>query len=92
MRMKDFQGKEKDCNQRNAVWTSFVVPEIEHYRAIVADMDKEYAGLCPCCRHPDLVFLADSGIWQASKDKMKPGLPYAHERQIVRWCCTCCNK
>jgi len=54
-------------------------------------MDKKYCGGCPVCCHQGLVFLADSGVWQASKDRMRPGLPYAHEQQIVRWCCTCCN-
>jgi hypothetical protein len=39
----------------------------------------------------NLVFLSDSGIWQASKDKMKSGLPYGHENQIVGWSCTCSN-
>jgi hypothetical protein len=76
----------------SAIWRDFIVPPREYYNAIVEQMDENYEGKCPCCLKPDLIFLSDSGIWQASKDRMKNGLPYGHQDQVVRWCCTCCNK
>ena len=74
------------------IYRNFSVPEIGFYKDRVKAMNAAYDGFCPVCLHEGLIFGSDSGIWQASKDKMRPGLPYGHPDQIMRWCCTCCNK
>jgi hypothetical protein len=79
----------------STLWRGFIIPPIRHYQNIIQAMDVAYLkdnGKCPCCLKPNLIFLSNSGIWQASKDRMKRGLPYGHKEQTVRWCCTCCNK
>jgi len=91
MRSKDAEAKELPINKKKPEWKKFEVPDKKHYIAIVNQMDHDYVGCCPVCLHHDLVFLSNSGVWQASKDKTKPGLPYGHKEQVVRWCCTCCN-
>ena len=90
MRRSDFKMKRK-ANAK-PVFKNFSVPDISHYKEQVKAMDVSYRGCCPVCYHEGLTFLSDSGIWQTSKDKMRPGFPYGHGDQIVRWCCTCCNK
>jgi hypothetical protein len=91
MRSGDMVLKKKKSST-SAIWLNFVVPPLGYYKEIIQQMDNDYDGKCPCCLKPELIFLSDSGIWQASKDRMKSGLPYGHTDQIVRWCCTCCNK
>ena len=92
MRTKDTEGKTLLRNKKKPEWKNFKVPDIGYYRKLVQQMVDDYKHHCPVCLHPDLVFLAESGVWQASKDKMKPGLPYGLNEQVLRFCCTCCNK
>ena len=90
--MRDKDNAMKRKANAKPVFKNFVVPELSAYKELVKGMDAAYSGGCPVCHHQGLTFLSESGIWQASKDKMKPGYPYGHADQIVRWCCTCCNK
>jgi hypothetical protein len=66
MLQSDVEFKKKKSTH---IWENFIVPSMDHYNEIIQEMDDAYikdGGRCPCCLKPDLVFLSDSGIWQAS--------------------------
>ena len=91
MRSKDQEKKKK--LKKGSVYKNFNVPDQEYYTNLEQVMYQGYLKdpKCQVCLHPNLVFLADSGVWQASKDKLKPGLPYGHPEQQLRYICGCCN-
>ena len=85
----------KNKSAKSAYWRNFIVPDLAFYESVITQMDADYlanGSKCPCCGHPVLEFLENSGVWQASKDRMKHGLAYGDKYQVNRWCCTCCNK
>ena len=91
--MKNSDEKKKGESKKVSAYKKFTVPNLQYYIYLEEEMFNNYLKepMCAVCLHPDLVFLAEGGIWQASKDKEKPGLPYAHAEQKLRYICGCCN-
>ena len=91
--MQSKDQEKKALLKKDSAYKNFVIPDIKCYMSLEQKMYQDYLEdpKCKVCLHVDLTFLADSGIWQASKDKMKPGLPYAHPEQQLRYICGCCN-
>ena len=78
----------KNKSAKSAYWRKFVVPDLSYYESIITQMDADYlsnGSKCPCClRSSNSRILGNSGIWQASKDRMKHGLAYGDKYQVNR--------